>query len=126
MPSRSGLYASYDRSTAILMVGGHGYARTANPVKPHDHWLYDGLIVHVMQQGVRGPKDQPRLELWSGSGDSPYYEAGQRVLAHHDQSGVTKGVWTCVGAVRWYGDERPAEVIFGDVPSRKIAHGVFK
>jgi len=108
-------------SAAILMVGGHEMAGTVNPVKPQGHWLHDELIGMIMKKA-----GSSTLELWTGSGDSPYYTEGQRVLAHHDQSMRTKGDWVCIGAVRWFGDDKPAEVVFGEVPSRKIRHGVYK
>lgn len=108
-----------NHSAAILMVGGNGYAGTVNPLKPHDHWLHDKLVGHVMKKGER-------LELWTGSGQSAYYPIGERVEAHHDQSGRTKGMWTCVGVVRWTGTDEPAELLEGEVPSKKIKHGVFK
>lgn len=106
-------------SAAILMVGGNGYAGTVNPLKPHDHWLYGSLIGHVMQKG-------DRVELWTGCGDTPYYKENERVEAHHDQSGRTKGIWTCTGAVKWSGDDREVEVVTGWVPDKKIKMGVFK
>lgn len=117
-----------ENSAAILMTKCPGETGTANPLKPEGHWLHEaGMIGYVMQQGTRGPKNTPRLELWTSHGSlGEAWSVGAVQRAHHDQSGITKCGWRIVGVVRWNGDGNAPEVVAGDVPSRKIPHGVFK
>lgn len=114
-------YDTKANSAAILMVPHNaGWKGTVNPLKPEGYWLHEPkMIGYVMRQS-------DKLELWTSHGELADWELGSRQLAHHDQSRITKFTWTVVGIVRWNGDGNPPEVLAGEVPSRKIKHGVFK
>lgn len=112
-------------STAIFMVPT---PNTVNPLKPEGYWLHDAdMIGYVVAQGTL-TDGRPRLEFWTGAGTNAYegWEVGARQLAHHDQSGITKFTWTIKAVVRWNGEGNAPEVLSGEVPNRKIKHGVFK
>lgn len=104
----------YRNTTAILPTG-----EKMNPLHPEKAFYFhkDQTALVLERKGTKNRS----LRVFTTAGGPGPYKVGASLQAHHDQTGRFLGDFTIIGIHHF-----DSGAIYGEVPDRTIAQGVFK